>query len=592
MTTVRNWFLNEPTIPQQSGPVERLQKTLIVMMMLALLITIVLPVWELLQRAMQNRSEEFVGLQNFVTYFSSPSLFQSATHTLTVASVTTVISVVIAFLFAYALTRTQIKGKTFFTYVALLPLFAPTMMYGIGLIYLFGNNGLLTTGFFGALESIGFTEFDFNLYGFKGIVISEIIFTFPQAFLILKVALSTADQRLYEAADTMGASTVRKFFTITLPNIKYGLVSAMFVCFTLSFTDFGAPKVVGGQYNVLATDVYKQVIGQQNFSMGATVGIILTFPAIIAFIVDQTIQRKQGNGLSAKSVPYRTPANRSRDRWFLTFCLLVTSFLFLLFGAVVGAAFVNVWPYDFSLTWKHFGFGNVAGDGLQPYWNSLLVSSVTAVLGTAIIFFGAYLIEKSRYLRSVRKMAYFLSILPIALPGLVIGLAFIFFFNQPTLTIPFIGVDVYNPLQHLYGTMAILVLANVIHFYSVSFITANTSLKKLDNEFESVSEAMRVPFYKTFTRVTVPMSLPAILEMMMYLFVNSMTTISAVVFLYSADWKLASIAIVNMDDAGDIAPAAAMALLIIGTNILVRVAYEFGLRNIRKKTSAWQNQAQ
>ncbi|WP_345243896.1 putative 2-aminoethylphosphonate ABC transporter permease subunit [Pontibacillus salipaludis] len=589
ITAVKTLLGYQETVPQRTSSSGQWQRLLIVCMVVGLFTFIVLPVIELMERALQNRSGEYIGLENFFTYFSSPSLFQSAYHTVTVAVITTSISVGAALLYAYAIERTHMKGKTFFTYMALLPLFAPTMMYGISLIYLFGNNGVITTGFFGTLEDwFGIGEWDFEIYGLKGIVLSEVIFTFPQAFLILKVALSTADQRLYEAADTLGASKLRKLFTVTLPNIKYGLVSAIFVCFTLSFTDFGAPKVVGGQYNVLATDVYKQVIGQQNFSMGATVGIILTIPAVIAFVVDQIIQRKKEGGISSRAVPYKTPNNKRRDRLYTLYCLIVSGMFLLLFGAIVAAAFVKVWPYDFSLTFRHFGFGNVAGDGLKPYWNSLLVSSITAVVGTFLIFLGAYLVEKSRYMKVIRKVSYFLSILPIALPGLVIGLAFIFFFNQRMFQVPFTSIEFMNPFNWLYGSMTILVLANLVHFYSVSFLTATTSLKQQDKAYESVSEAMDVPFYKTFARVTLPLSLPAILEMAMYLFVNSMTTISAVVFLYSPDWKLASIAMVNMDDAGDIAPAAAMALLIIATNILVRTLYEVASRFLFKKTHAWK----
>ncbi|HZG83117.1 MAG TPA: ABC transporter permease subunit, partial [Brevibacillus sp.] len=140
----------------------------------------------------------------------------------------------------------------------------------------------------------------------------------------------------------------------------------------------------------------------------------------------------------------------------------------------------------------------------------------------------------------------------------------------------------------IYGTILILILANLIHFYSVPFISATAALKKLDKEFELASESMGVPFYVTFWRVTVPMSLPAILENAVYYFINSMVTISAVVFLYSADFKLASVSIVNMDDAGDVAAAAAMSVLIVLTNVVVRIVYEIGTKKLRAKTGAWQ----
>ncbi|MGE5703586.1 MAG: putative 2-aminoethylphosphonate ABC transporter permease subunit [Clostridia bacterium] len=559
-------------VRQKMGRDEWLQKILIAAMVITLFVSVMLPLGDLFSKVFIDETGHFIGLSNLVHYFSTPALTVSFTNTLYISMVTTVISVTFAFLYAFALTRTAIRGKGFFRYVALLPLFAPTMMHGIALTYLFGNQGLVTNGFFGLFEGI-----KIELYGPVGIIISEVIYTFPQAYLILAASLMFADYNLYEAAETLGASKTRKFLTVTLPNVKYGLVSAIFVCFTMSFTDFGAPKVVGGQYNVLATDVYKHVIGQQNMTMGATVGLILILPAILAFIVDRIVERKQNSSITAKSKPYKISPHKMRDRLYFAYCSLVSAAIFALLITVVFASMVKVWPYDLSLSLNHFDFSMVAGEGMEPYWNSLTVAFYSAVIGTVITFMYAYLIEKSRFMKGIRLIGYFLSILPLALPGLVIGLAYIFFFNNPA-----------NPLNWMYGTIAILILANLVHFYSVPFITATSALKKLDREFELASESMGVPFYKTFLRVTVPMSLPAILEIAVYYFINAMVTISAVVFLYSADFKLASVAIVNMDDAGDVAPAAAMSVLIVLTNIVIRIVYELVTRRLRKRTEAWQ----
>ncbi len=584
-----NSAIYKKKIRQKTGKVEWVHKGLVVLVLIGLIIGVVLPLYQLLLVALQKNGE-FVGVANFIKYFETPSLVQSMYNTLSISTLTGIISVVLAFFYAYALTRTNIRWKPFFKYIAFIPLFAPTMMHGIALIYLFGNKGVITTGFFGQIEKLTGLNLaiDINLYGPVGIVISEVIYTFPQAFLILMVAIAVTDYRIYEAADTLGASKLKKFFTVTIPSLKYGLVSAFFVAFILSFTDFGAPKVVGGQYNVLATDLYKQVVGQQNLSMGSTVGIILVIPALIAFIVDRVIQRKQSSSFSSKSIAYKIKKGSLRDKIYFIYCLLISAGVLSLIGAVIAAAFVKVWPYNFSLTLDHMTFKNVAGNGLEPYFNSIFVSLMTAVSGTFIIFIGAYLIEKSRFMKITRQLSYFLSILPLALPGLVIGLAYIFFFNKPEFEIPFIGAVVVNPFHFLYGTFALIVISNIIHFYSVNFITATTALKKLDREFEPVSESMNIPFYKTFSSVTVPMSLPAILEIGIYLFVNSMTTISAVIFLYTADTKLASISIVNMTDAGDTAPAAAMSIIIVLTNIFVRIMYEFVTKKIRNKTQAWQ----
>ena len=170
-----------------------------------------------------------------------------------------------------------------------------------------------------------------------------------------------------------------------------------------------------------------------------------------------------------------------------------------------------------------------------------------------------------------------MAMVPLAVPGLVLGISYIFFFNHPA-----------NPLNGLMGTMAILVLCTVVHFYTVSHLTAVTALKQIDPEFESVSASLKVPFYATFVRVTVPVCLPTILDIALYLFVNAMTTVSAVVFLFSADTKLAAVSVLAMDDAGSTAAAAAMAMMIVYTSAVVRGLHTLVSWLLRSKTQAWR----
>jgi iron(III) transport system permease protein len=556
------------------------RRALMLLVCLWMCVVVVLPLATLLSKSLADADGRFVGLDNFLHYFQNPSLSASLGHSLAVSLATTAISVSLGFAFAYGLTRTAIPGKGLFKTLALTPLFAPTLLNGIALVYLFGRKGLITRGFFGTLPGL-----DVDLYGPLGIILAEAVYTFPQAVLILSVALGAADARLYEAAASLGASRLRTFLTVTLPSVRYGLVSAAFVCFILAFTDFGAPKVVGGGYNVLATDIYKQVIGQQNFVMGAVVSVVLLLPAVAAFIADRLVQRRQVALIAARSVPLAPRPNRLGDAIMLAFvalvCLAITGF----YATGLFASLVKVWPYDLSLGLGHYVFSGIGGGGWAAFANSLAMSALSALAGTVLTFASAYLIEKTRGLAPLRRSAYFLSLLPLALPGLVIGLAYIFFFNAPGWSI--LGVRLPNPFNFLYATMGILVLANVVHFYSVSFLTATTALKNLDPEFETVAQSMGVPFQRTFMRVTVPLCLPAILEIAMYYFVNSMATVSAVIFLYSADIPLASVAVANMDDAGDIAPACAMSMLIVGANLCVRILYGLATRGVRRRTQAW-----
>ncbi len=544
------------------------------------MLVVVLPVFQLVAKSLQDAQGDFVGFANYLHYVKTPALSNSLGNSLRVSLATTLIAVVLGFIFAYALSRTRIPGRGVFKSIAMMPLFAPTVLNGIALIYLFGRKGLITLGFFETLPGV-----DIHIYGPVGIILSETIYTFPQAVLILSIALSMTDARLYEAAASLGAGRLLTFFTVTLPGIKYGLLSAVFVCFTLAFTDFGAPKVVGGGYNILATDIYKQVIGQQNFAMGAVVSIVLLIPTVVAFGVDRLVQCRQVAMIAAKSVPFRPPVNRFRDLVLFGFGALAASGIVGFYATAVFASLVKVWPYNLTLGFWHYHFSGTGGGGYAAFFNSIRMSFYSAAIGAVITFSSAYLIEKSRQLESLRQIAYFLSILPLALPGLVIGLAYIFFFNPKGWNL--LGLWVPNPFNFLYATMAILVISNIVHFYTVSFVTATTALKQLDNEFETVSESMAVLFYKTFTRVTIPICLPAILEIGMYYFVNSMATVSAVIFLYSADIPLASVAVANMDDAGDTAPACAMSVLIVLTNMVVRSVYSALTRRIKRRSQAW-----
>lgn len=518
-------------------------------------------------RRVQLRPVQSTGMENFVNYFSTPALFNSIKNSLFIAVVSTVITVSLAFWFAYALNRSCMRYKGVFRLIAMMPILVPSLLPGIALVYLFGNQGMLKELLFGA-----------SIYGPIGIVIGSVFFTFPHAFIIISTALAISDSRLYEAATSLRSTPWRTFWTVTIPGARYGLISAAFVVFNLVITDFGLPKVIGGQFNVLAVDIYKQVIGQQNFEMGAVVSVVLVVPAILAFAIDRIVQSKQVALLSARSVPFEPTPNAKMDRIFLAYSCLVALFIVGLLAVCQFAALVKFWPYDLSLSLNNYQFDKMDGGGWASYFNSIELALLTAIIGTSVVFFGAYLVEKSNGFRVGRSLFQMFAMLPMAIPGMVLGLAYIFFFNNPS-----------NPLNAIYGTMTILVICTVTHFYTVSHLTAVTALKQMDREFESVSSSLKQPTMKLFARVTVPVCLPAILDISIYLFVNAMTTVSAVVFLYSPKTSLASIAVLNMDDAGDIAPAAAMGMMIFYTNALARIIHLFASKGILKKTQAWRS---
>nr|WP_033416547.1 putative 2-aminoethylphosphonate ABC transporter permease subunit [Hahella ganghwensis] len=532
----------------------------------ALTVAVVAPLYTLLSKSVQDHDGNFVGLDNFATYVSTPSLVSSISHSLTVALLSTLIVTTLAFCAAYAITRTRLPGKGLFRTILVLPILAPSLLPAISLVYLFGNQGILKEMLMG--ESI---------YGPIGIVIGSCFWTFPHALMILLTALANSDARLYESAKVLGASPFRTFLTVTLPSVKYGLISTAFVVFTLVITDFGVPKVIGGQFNVLATDIYKQVIGQQNFEMGAAVSVILLLPALLTFIADRWVQRRQSAMLTSKAVPWTPEKRPLADNLFTGILLLLSIIILGMIGMAIYASLVTFWPYNLNLTFKNYQFDLMDGGGWEAYWNSIRMATYTALFGTFFIFFNAYLVEKLKGFGIAKFLFHLMAILPLAVPGLVLGLAYIFYFNSPS-----------NPLNGIYGTMVILVICTISHFYTVCHLTAVTALKQIDPEFESVSASLKVPQFVTFWRVSLPVCLPAVLEIGIYLFVNAMTTVSAVIFLYSYNTMLASVAVLNMDDAGDIAPAAAMAVMIMLTCVVAKLVHWVISTILLQKTQRWR----
>ena len=529
------------------------------------LLFLVLPLGALISKSLQNKDGEFIGLTNYNLYLQEPALFQSLYNSLFVAICSTVIVVVLAFLFSYALTRTCMPFKGFFKLVALIPLLSPSILAAIALVYWFGNQGVLKEVLLGK-----------SIYGPIGIIMASVYWTFPHALIILTTSLSLSDSRLYEAADVLKTSKLRAFFTITIPGARYGIISTAFVIFTQVFTDFGVPKVIGGNYNVLATDIYKEVVGMQNFQMGAVISMVLLVPAMIAFFIDRYSRKKQISLLTARSVVFKPKKHFKVDMIMLGFCSALALIIILMIGMAQFGAIVKYWPYNLNFTLKNYDF-QVAGLGWDSFYNSVELSFYTAIFGTIIIFVGSYLIEKLRINEGYRNTDQFFALMPMAVPGLVLGLAYIFFFNAKD-----------NPLNFIYATMIILVVNTIVHFYTVSHLTAITALKQMDKEFESVSLSLKIPIYKMFWRVTLPVCLPPIFDVSIYLFVNAMTTVSGVIFLYSYDTTLASVSAIHLDEQGEVAKAAAMAMLIVYVSVAVRLTHTIITKKVLRKTQAWR----
>jgi len=286
---------------------------------------------------------------------------------------------------------------------------------------------------------------------------------------------------------------------------------------------------------------------------------------------------RQAAAMSVRAVPLVPQPCAPLDRALLVYCSLMALALLAVMGVAVLASLVSFWPYNLTLTFRNYQFDLMDGGGWASYANSLTMAVATAAVGALLSFLSAYLVARPTGWGRARQWLHAVATLPMAVPGLALGLGYILFFNAGS-----------NPLHFLYGSMGILVLCTVAHFFSVAHITQLTALQQLDAEYERVADSMGLPFWTLLWRVHLPVCLPAVMQVAGYFFVNAMTTVSAVVFLYSPETTLASVAVLAMDDAGDIAPAAAMATLIFATAAAGRLLIALLDAWLQRRTQHWR----
>ena len=518
------------------------------------------PLWSILKLSFFKDAQFGLAnftLANFHKYFTTTYTLNALWHSLYVSAATTIIVTVIVFFFAYAMTRTTISGKTIFRNIIMMPLVAPSIIQALALIYLFGRNGLITAHLL---------KIDWNIYGSTGIIVSEVLYCLPHAFVILYTTLAAVDIRLDEAAESLGATPFKVFTRITLPSAKYGIFSAAALTFNLTITDFGNPVVIGGNYNVLATEIYSQVTNLYRFDLGATISIILLVPSLMAFIFNYYISRKTFAMISGAAKPIIPPSRPLKKILFTLYCCLTSFSIIVVFATVVIGSFVKIWPYDWTLTLDHYHFPSIAG--YSAIWTSVWISLIVGVGGSFLTLIAGYVMETRKPF--FKQFIYLLSVMPAAIPGLVMGLGYILAFNKP--------------YYFFYGTPWIIVINIIICNFTLGVLASISNLRNIDPSIEEASISLGGDTLRTFFNIIFPLSRVAFFQNFVYFFMRSMTTISAVIFLVSATVHLAAIEIIMLDNDGWTASANAMCTVII---VIVLIMLGI-LKIVSKKTGGRQ----
>lgn len=476
--------------------------------------------------------------------FTKDTVSTAIGNSVLASAVTTVISLVLAYLLAWCLERTDIRGKKVYSLLLTLPMLIPSVSIGMGTVLLGGNNGLITNIL--GLES-GW------VYGLVGVVYGSVMYSLPVAFLMMVNVLRFEDVSPYDAAHVLGISKTRQFFAITLPYLRKPLIATAFSVFTLCFTDYGVPLMVGGKFKTLPVLMYQEVIGQLDFGKGCVYGSILLVPAIVAFLVD--LANKNNANSTFVTRPFAITPSLWRDLGATVYTVLMTVFSILPIIAFAVLAFFRKYPSDMTLTLENFTKTFRMGAG-KYLLNSVLIALGVSVIGVVLGILTAY--ATARIPSRISKILHLLAMATGAVPGVVLGLSYVLFFKGTP----------------LYGTIAILVMVNTVHFFASPYLMMQTSFSKVNPNLGAVASTLGIGKTRLLMEILLPQCGRTVREMFAYFFVNSMMTISAVSFLFNTDNKPIALMINQFEAQAQMEAAAVVSLLILAVNMAIKALVE------------------
>lgn len=497
------------------------------------------------------------GLDNYAAVLDEPRLRSAAGASLRLAALSTAITVPLAFLVAFGLTRGAVAGAGLARWAVLIPLVAPPVVVATAVVLLFGRNGLVTRGLLDRM--LGLIDADAtNLYGFGGVVVAQVLSFLPVAVIVFDNVLSRQDPRLEEAAASLGAGRWRRFVAVPLALSQPGFLRAATLVFILAMTDFGNPMVVGQGMTVLAGTLYDEMIAFANTPLASAMAIWLIGPALVLHLALSRIgRRKRFETVEAGTAGFAPPSAVVRaGLTALVWGIIGVSVL--VYSTIALGSVVRVWGVEWGLTLGHFTGADVSPgfvsdiDGLGPVATSLGIVLVAAPLGAALAVLLGWLAERDG--GWMAEAANFLALTPAILPGVVFGVGYLVAFNAP------FGL----PELSLTGTHAILVLNILFGNMFVGVLATRAVLRRLDRNVEDAAQSLGAGLSTRILRVTLPSMRRAAVLGGLYVFIDGLCTLSAVAFLQGPDIELASVRIFEAASRSHYGPACALSVAVFG----------------------------
>ena len=506
---------------------------------------------------------EAASLSHYVEVLTGRGFLRALGNSFAISICSALLATVLAFILAYTIHYTNVgkRYKWLIGKAAILPMLLPTITYGFAIIYSFGKQGLLTQLFGRQL---------FNIYGFNGLLLGYVVYTLPIAFTLINNAMGYIDKRFMIVSRLMGDSPLQTFrMTIVIP-LMGTLATSFIQTFFLCFTDFGIPASVGGQYEVVASVLYAEMLGSiPNFGNGAVVALVMIIPSVVSITVLHILEKY--NVRYNKISPIELKKGVKRDAVFAVLSGAVLVCALSMFAVMFVTPFIEEWPYRMNFTLEHVQAVFEDRQLYGVYVNSVMVALITALAGTLIAYGGALVTARSTVNGKLKKVIDSIALVTNTIPGMVIGLAYLFVFTG-------------TPLQN---TFPIIIICNIVHYFSTPYLMMKNSLSKMNASWETTAMLMGDSWGKTIVRVVTPNALSTLLEVFSYYFVNAMVTVSAVIFIAGARTMVITTKIQELQYFNEFNEIFVLSLLILFTNLIARAVF----RRLAKMSESRQSTA-
>lgn len=496
----------------------------------------------------------------YTSVLSQKGFLSALGNSFAVAAASGGVATLLAFLMAYGVHYTRLPKwfKGLITAVATLPMFLPTITYGFAIIYSFGKQGLIT-------RLLGRQLFD--IYGFFGLMVGYVIYTVPVAFLLIHNTMGFVDKKTLTVSKVMGDHALSTFWIAVLRPLLGTFAGAFIQAFVLSFTDFGIPASVGGGYEVIATLLYNQMLGGiPDFHRGAVIAMTMLIPSIGSIVILQILERFNIRYTRISNAELRK--NTLRDVGWGLSGMAVSVGILSIFAVIFVVPLVEAWPYRTGFSLEHVQAVFTDSSLLGAYGHSLLMALLTAALGTLVAYGGALITARSTLGRGYKRTIESIALVTNAIPGMVLGVAYLFLFS---------GTSLQN-------TLLLMVVCNVVHYFSTPYLMMKNALSKMNAGWETTAMLMGDSWLKTILRVVTPNALSSLIEVFSYYFINSMVTISALTFIAGARTMVLTTMIKQLQYVNRFNEVFVLSLLILATNLVAKALFSW-LANRRVKSS-------